>query len=375
MPNPVEFNNLGFASQQSQNINDSYSDGGWFFDTILGQWLFPGVQQNQEVAQQFEMQQYQNEWNSETARMERMKAAGINPNTAAAGIAGAGASPSVPSPNTASSPDPASIPNSISEAAGVIGQNVLAGSQANEINTLLGVNKEKIHSETVANLEKAGLDHWSAMSVATLLPTLAPNAMADIYMKLAQIDNVRAHYDNIVAEHDEILSNIRRNDAQASLMEQQQLTEAENTRFTKATTDFFIEHGYRDDAAGDVALRNAIVTGKGDPNEIGNAIYNASHSYARGRYDAETETAYNRMLAEARAKAETDVDFAQYYNDLRNYSELVKALIQLEYTTGSGMMEILDRVASMINRNVDDGRVRGVPAPPRKPSSQGDPNN
>lgn len=88
------------ASDMSNGFVDNFLDPTGFvkgfYNDVLG-----FTSQEREFEQQFLMTEKQNEWNSAAAQMERAKAAGINPLTAAAGIAGSGSSGVAPAAGSA----------------------------------------------------------------------------------------------------------------------------------------------------------------------------------------------------------------------------------------------------------------------------------
>lgn len=337
MENPNEYWN-NYQGMQDQQDMDNFGElgGSWLsriWNDITGK-----TAQNKEFAQQEYLQDKQNEYNDPVNQMKRQAAAGINKNLAAAGIAGAG-NQSAQAPAVASNSGGTAA--GVTAAAGALGS--VAGSvqslaSAKETNKLLSLRADNIRASTVGTLEKAGLDHWNALSVATMLPFMEVNQTADFYLKMAQYDNTRAEYQNILDQHDLNLENIRLTGSKAD-------EAAENARFAKETTEFFVNHGYRDDAPSDIALRNSIVSGrKEQAGAIAGAIESASYSTNYGAYKADADTAYERMYNSLKADADTaydrseksalglaagNADYASYLNDLEIYKSDVTNFMQM----------------------------------------------
>lgn len=281
--------------------------------------------QSREFAQQEYLQDKQNEYNTPENQMKRMVDAGINPNLAAQGIAGSG-SQSAQAPAVSSNTGGAAA--GLSAAAGLIsgiGSGASGLAAAKETKELLGVKGQLMQAQTIQSLEAAGVDHWTATSIATLLPIQEANAQADFYLKLAQYDNTRAEYQVILDEHQLKLEQIRLAGNQADEAE-------EKARFAKAETDFFVEHGFRDDAPLDVSLRNAIVTGRKDEAAaVGSAIYSFNYNSAYGQYTADANTAFDRMKNAAEGAAAGNADYQSYLTDLEVYKENVTGFMQMWY--------------------------------------------
>lgn len=297
------FENGGADKKKNGGVGGVF---GWLDDT-LGSFLFGDPQSSTKLyndltgftAQQaeFEQQEYlmdkQNEYNTPANQMARMQAAGINPNTAAAAIAGGGSLSAQPSQVATNTQGTA---NALQAVAGGIGS--LAGAksdvaEANRTNELVSYEANKMSAETCKALEDAGLSHWSAMSISTLLPYQTANQKADFYLKLAQYDNCRADYQNILANHNAILQDIELKKATISQMDYQNALIAEDTRWKQQENDHFDKWQYRSDVPNDVALRQSIIAGNGSADSIGQAIEISEQKAASGQFMAEEAYAYN----------------------------------------------------------------------------------
>lgn len=120
--NPEQFTNNGAGNQRKYQhldangnfINDPEMilDNAWAASmngqasNVFHDWLFPQVKEGRQIAEEMFMTDRQNAYNSASAQMERDKAAGINPLTAAGGIAGNGTSSATDAPQPPSSVNP-----------------------------------------------------------------------------------------------------------------------------------------------------------------------------------------------------------------------------------------------------------------------------
>lgn len=102
------------GNQMSGSILDPFGDVSGFYNDIMG-----FTSQSREFAHQEYMTDKENWWNSAQEQMKRARAAGINPNTAAAGIVGAGTSSIAPAGGSAS---PVDSPSSLIGAASGVAQ-------------------------------------------------------------------------------------------------------------------------------------------------------------------------------------------------------------------------------------------------------------
>lgn len=330
--------------------------------------------QSREFAQQEYLQDKMNAYNHPVEEMNRQKEAGINPNLTAAGIAQAG-SQSAQAPAVAS--NTSGVANGLAAAAGTIaslGTGAQGFAGALETKKLLSANFNKINSETIANLEAAGLSHWNAVSVATMLPYMEANSAADFYLKLAQYDRTHQEYVNLLAEHDKILSDIDLNSATMDLMEQQRLKEAEMTRWYKLENDFFEAHGYHSDNPLDVSLRNSVVTGRSDEaNSIGTAIETASNRAAQGSYSAQASNAYDVAYNETAGKYAADSDYAELNAYIEANSQYLKNAADLmtkaPSTIRGGFFQFMFTMLMLAGElsDTEAGLTGGKPSKPPRP--------
>lgn len=266
-----------------------------------------GLQQK-EFDQQVFLMDKENEYNLPTNQMQRLKDAGINPNTAAAGVAGNGNTSASPSSVPSATAAPAQAVTAGASAAGAVSNAMLQSSQRNEIETMLDVNKSNVEADTIAKLEAAGLSHESASAIVKTLPYQVGNMAMDIAQKRATIDktnqefqNLKAYHDNIVAEYNKILAET--NLIQSQEQYQKALTDLtkEQYRYQNEMNEFWKLHGYMPDSPLDISLRNAIENGH-DINAVLSSI-----------------EFYNDTLNESAAKSQITIEQAK--NDFHKQTQ------------------------------------------------------
>ena len=141
---------------------------------------------------QYELQSRQNAWNSPQEQMQRMIAAGINPNAAAQGIAGAPnvGSPASFTPGQNSMPDLASLlGNSVNTD---LDANVLRATEANikadtknkeSVTVGQNISNAWANQEHAANLRKAEAEGWFTEETAKIVAADAKYADANAFAK------------------------------------------------------------------------------------------------------------------------------------------------------------------------------------------------
>lgn len=351
-------------------------DYGPYMGSVIENWLFPGAQQDREFGQQLLLQDAQNQWNSETEKMRRMKEAGINLATAAGAVAGSGNAPATSSPNSAVGAG-ASLPSAV----GSLAENVAAGVGAYEKLSLTPVEREKRSAETVAALEAAGFSHWEAKAIEVMLPDRQKNLQADTFLKIANYRNTCEEYQNILIEHDQRKADIDLKQKQAYQAEKSgNLAEATRLK-VEAETDlldytkwwqeteknFWIEHGYKSDDPLDVSLRNAAANGKqGAAEAVGDAIEKYNYSQQHGLNKAQIEDAYKMAFEEAKANADVAAMFKEFNVDVDTWAKIFADTWHEALENPSNLRGI---VAKAINQMaIAFGFAKnGTPSQPQKP--------
>ena len=228
--NPTQFFGGAFAPLTSHSVsNQSFggsdpANSSWygaatdpFVNDVITQWFMPGDQQDKQFAQQMYQIDYQNAYNDPAADMERKRRAGINPNTAAAGIAGAPNTSATPSavPQTPQGITPADIAGVANAATGGIAS---LGEAADKFG-LLGVRKNQIISDTFLKYKEAGYNEEMAKGLAIANAYLPTEKFLGIVSLEGQIDNLHAEYQTMIQGIEESKARIKEIDAQIKLAE------------------------------------------------------------------------------------------------------------------------------------------------------------
>lgn len=235
-----------------------------FVDDVVGSLLFGNTDwssnimaellgynaQHREFAQQEYLLDKEQQWSSEQERMKRMKAAGINSNTAAAGIAGAASNPTAPTVSNATGAPAAGV-SALGGAIGNIMQGAAANRQAGVAEQKMPSEIDKLNAEAATEWEKMGLTSAERQIAETNLKYADESAFRDLQIKRVnvhmvnqQYKNLKEQHDNIIAEYDEILA---RKDLAISQKEYYDTLEAktnEEQKWLKIQREFWEENGY-----------------------------------------------------------------------------------------------------------------------------------
>lgn len=178
-----------------------------------------------EFQQQQYMQQQQNEWNSEGARMERLIEAGVNPYAAAQGLAGSAQSPGMASgASTPTAPSSPSVAEGVSAATSAVDTFATIGSR-NRVNDSQAKLNDKnagqvdplAEAEIMAKaahsaklLTESGWDEIEALDMALGLESgglhgisKALSAVKDVRKIALEVDKIRAERDKIQQDYDQ----------------------------------------------------------------------------------------------------------------------------------------------------------------------------
>lgn len=207
-------------------------------NNVFEDWIFPQRKEQRQLGQQVAMM-----YNEPKIRMQAMKEAGINPLTAAGGIAGS--SPS-------STPQPTSSVNPIGDVAGAVGTAADAfNAAAGGISTLGKLSPEisNIKSDTAKNFADIGLTNEQTQGVMTDNKYKDEDWRANLDVKRQQFVNMKAEWDNLKATHEQIKKSIDVMQSQIELngSQQDQLDALRNrieeeTRFIQAKNDFCLRN-------------------------------------------------------------------------------------------------------------------------------------
>ena len=377
-------NSYSSITEDAKNFAASYGYGENFGEgSILESWLMPGNAQQREFGQQVALQEMQNEWNSESEKMARMKKAGINANVAAAGIAGAGNSPSVGAPNSAIGAGAAGV-GSAAQIAGAANDALNAGINAYEKLSLTGIEADRRKAEIRDLLSSALHNDWLAYSISEMLPLQKANERADTYLKLANFSKAREEKKLISKRILEAEENITRIKNQAALFEKQgNLVEAQKLYVEAQTAqvnlendklqwdkDWRAKYKYDNNAPVDVALEQAMVNDAPDDvvNAIGESVKGVSYNKQKGFNDAEIEDAYLKAFNEFKAKADVDADFAPYMAMIEANKQTIIDFMKMMTENPNDVKGILSKLMNLIGNiglsmQIDNGPVNNAKKP------------
>lgn len=252
------------ASNNPFNFLDSGLLGG--IDNLLGQVLFGDEQSSSQLTgeltgynsqqREFQQQEYlmdkQNEYNSPVNQMARMKAAGINPNTAASGIA-QGGNESAQAPQVSSNTQGASAGlSALAGSVGTIGQVAQVASQVRK-NNAEAANQESqaLRSNTLLpldfsmTLEGIGLTKQQARALAIenyYRPQQQYLQTAQMYLQLPmmkkEMDLLDAKYSSEMKSIDVMDQQIAESKGRVDLMAWQKMVDESVARRNNAEADY-----------------------------------------------------------------------------------------------------------------------------------------
>lgn len=325
---------------------------------VFDAWFRPGVVQQYEFGQQVALQEMQNDWNSEVAKMERMKEAGINLNTAASGIAGAGASPStgsVPSAMSAGASQAGSALGSIgSAAASMLGS---AGETFDKIATLHPRRKQLL-TQAKLNFANTGFTDLQSMGLVIALKYADQKEYQSVLnlqsqfetMKMerkvmdAQISELHAKVDElkqlcIKYEHENNLADMKAAEAEQNALYLQELKimqEFRNNINKMASVDTTLP-------LPNMAAQ-LFFQGKDEMLEKFLAhVYNFNYQVNAGAYDAEADAAFYTAWNEAAGKAEVEADYAPYMASLSMFKDAMHEIYKAAFENPDSLQGLISK--------------------------------
>lgn len=268
--------------------------------------------QQREFKQQEYLLDKEQQWSSEQERMKRMKAAGINANTAAAGIAGSASNPTAPTVSNATGAPAAGV-SALGGALGSIMQGTAANRQAGVAEQKMPSEIDKLNAEAATEWEKMGLTSAERQIAETNLKYADESAFRDLQIKRVnvhmvnqQYKNLKAQHDNIIAEYDEILA---RKDLAISQKEYYDTLEAktnEEQKWLKIQREFWEENGYDLNANGVHNIIAQMVARGVDPEPFIEKYVGYIGRYQTALSEAEQAAIENHSYAIARARRNGD---------------------------------------------------------------------
>lgn len=231
---PEGFEHSSYYNEHGAGWNTATSD-----PDVFESWLSPEIAARNAATRERNAWLEQAEYNSEQAKMARMKEAGINLNTAAAGIAGSGNAPSA-SPVAQSQPsdfgqDLSSLVGTAFGVPGQLSEAAKLGAETQSINEKLPFEKNLLRASTYESFMNAKFSNEQAIGLSIENFVRGETAIADIGAKFLNLDLMQAEidlkkkmFDSESKKIDLLESEISLNKEAKSLMELQEQTEQLN---------------------------------------------------------------------------------------------------------------------------------------------------
>lgn len=358
---------------------DSYLREHLNSDSVFSDWLHPSRKEARQVLEQYEMDRVE-----PTLKMQGLKAAGINPLTAAAGIAGSGGSSAVPQPAESTNPI-GDVANSVGAAAGA------AQNYAGVVSLLSKLPHEldNIDADSAAKLAAAGLSNAQTQGVLTDNTYKDEDWKTRLNVQRQQFENMKQELTNMKATHreimthcDEMISQIELNGSVKEYNEALMARVNEETRWMKELNDWRISHNLHIVDSGidgyifDMALRDA------DISEFDNFI--DIYSEYRGRVQravsdaqntSDVNAAFDKAFNQALGNADVAAKFAPYMANIDVLKsamlELYKAIIENPKNPVQAFTKMLNLIANTgtayeFGKNDIAGSSAPVVAPKKK---------
>ena len=341
--------------------------------SIMGELTGYNAQQREFQQQEYLLEKEQ-AWNSEEARMRRMKAAGINPNVAASGIAGGSSNASAPAVPSAAGGAAAGL-SAASQLAGTIGDNALKSAQAKEIEKQLEPNIQNTIADTFWKYKQAGYTDLQAQGLSIANAYLSTekflgivalneninvlqgqwkNLQKDIEVKNARIKEIDKHIEEMGAS-------ISLQEKEALLAEKKCLQIDQETIEAKFWNDTRQQYGIDPRNPIENNLLMLGVTGNPNYDSSLKIVYESQYKRSLGEYDADKSTAYERAHAAAKGVYNADPYQAQYSelydnidkmytlrDDMQNIVTGAKEALDAGKLSAAEYKEIVERYSSYI---------------------------
>lgn len=344
-------------------VNDALFAANTAYDNAdaVTQALAPGLQELTEFGQQLILQDMQNRYNSPAAQMARGKAAGINPNTLAQGIAGAGNAPSTPAPNSAVGAGAQSLG---ALASGLDSVANLGNAAVNGIDTMstLSLRKNKLGNEIMLMAEQIGLTKNEALALGIQLNYMDQKEALGVATMMANLDNIYQQYDLMNDQMSVLRAQVRQIDQDIKTsIAQMNLADAEKLRVDKTTAVLELQRieedwykQMREMYGIDFKLPvyqmmiQAHVRGlQGSYDLIRKGVYQYNFDLFAGQYDADAASLFSRSYnqMEGNLKATADNIYNAEIERLKADSD-----VKLHYANRLAIMEAnRERIVGMAN--------------------------
>lgn len=343
MPNiPKDEQSLKMVLNKQSGFSSTGEVASGLYD-VFHDWAYPQEKEARQMEEQLLMDKIE-----PSARMKGLKDAGINPNTAAAGVVG----------SQSQVPASSESVNPIGDVAGAVGGVAgAAGSLAGSFGSIakgiydLGVTEPtiaKLTNEASFAFEQAGLTGAQKTLAIASAQYADENALRDIQIKRINVRSLSQNYKNLKAVHEQILADIdlkieqaRLNGSQADYYDQLKLKTQEETRWIKEDNDFWDLNGFNRNASGPDAIIAQMIANSQDPDMFIDAWSRYSHDYRQGSAMAEAESSWHSRpstAVEAAAQLGTTV------------GTKLRSLVENGIRTGA---ELLSKVASDASANAE----------------------
>lgn len=307
-----------------------------FEDTNFYDWLWPAAKEERQMREQLTMDKL-----SPVAKMQGLKAAGINPLTAAGAVAG----------SNSTLPQPSASTNPIGDVAGAIGSAAAAVEGLGGLSIAaekLPDEIEKLRSDSSKNFADIGLTNAQTQGVLFDNTYKNEDWKSRLNVQRQQFENMKKEYSNLEAIHAQILKDIEAKQAQIELNGSQEdyynslkLQVEELTRWQKQLDDFRINHKLFITDSGIDGYIFSMVESGADMAQFDKFIEEYSKyrssvvgAEARSQYSAEAD--YAEAISRARKNGENASD--EFYGRFGSAFDLAGKVASLGSRLTSGVL-------------------------------------
>lgn len=349
-----------------------------FIDDFVGTFLFGNPDASSSIfgeltgynsqQREFEQQEYlqdkMNEYNNPVNQMARLKAAGINPNTAAAGVAGVGnQSADAPQVNS-NSAGASNALNALSGVANAVTGGVASVAKAAFDKGILNPTIEKLKGEAGVAFETAGLTSAQRLAAENYLQYMNDDQYLDLQVKRVNLDRYKQDLFNEQKRHYLIIEEINKAKEEVKVLETQQGVNAaleaklkaeklevdENTRYQRWINDWCESNDIRFTSnTSDAILLDMLLAGK-NPQDYCDSMIKFGGAYrsatAQAEYNADPfHNQYSELFSELDSLESQE-------SEALSYLELIEA------AKDSGEVSYVDygRIKAETNKFLDEVR-------------------
>lgn len=351
-------------------------------DDFFTRLLMPGWVADEDYARQVQLMDLQNQYNDPAAQMARMKAAGINPNVAAAGIAGnfnaTASAPSVNSGQAAASESAQGLSGIANAAVGAATGLASQGGILDNLSTL-ALRKDKLSKEIGSLLKGMGYTDAQTRSLEVSLKYLDEKESLGVATMMANLDNICLQYDMFNQQIAESKKRMSEMDAQIALYRNQgdlanalklqadkntSILEMQRLEFDwyKSMREIYGIDFHRDPYHMLVA---AALQGKTDVvDALSNGVYDFNYNVSLGGFDARVNTVFDEMFNSAAGQAAGNAENEKFLSFLRQNEYWVKQYLEFKFSPDYEIF--LSKLSGWLGPEYEHGHVvaedgRGMP--------------